>query len=239
MIEQFARHIPPELEGCSGAVFYSGRDAFSGLKDLYVLGLNPGGNFYGRPDETIEWHTNEVLLKKPSKWSEYCCESWENMPPGRCRIQPSVIHLIQEVGLHPHEVPASNVGFVRSPDFKALREWCETNGTTSDALFDKCWPFHREVIGHVKPKLILCMGRGAEGVLRKKTKALAKIDKLTRNCSRGYLVEVFQNNRGCRLVSVTHPSRGISWTKRETDPASVVGEALEGAKVRWSSIDVR
>lgn len=62
MIEQFAKHIPPELEDCSGAVFYSGRDAFSGLKDLYVLGLNPGGDFYGRPDERPVFTLTRFLL---------------------------------------------------------------------------------------------------------------------------------------------------------------------------------
>lgn len=243
MIEQFAEHISPDLKDCSGAVFYSGRDAFSGLKDLYVLGLNPGGDPVKRPDETIARHTDEVLHDKPDRWSEYTCERWlvrgKYQKPGEGGIQSSVVGLIERLGHDPRDVPASNVGFVRSPNFKALRTWARKNGTTPDALFDKCWPFHREVIEHVRPKLILCIGRRAECVARRKTSTFAKVDEFTRKCSRGYLVEVFQNTRGCTLVSARHPSRGISWTKKELDPSDVVRQALEGANVRWSKRDIR
>jgi hypothetical protein len=38
MIEKIIKFIPDKLLDKSGAVFYSGRNAFSGNKDLYILG---------------------------------------------------------------------------------------------------------------------------------------------------------------------------------------------------------
>ena len=231
MIEKFAEHIPPELNEHSGAVFYSGRDAFSGLKDLYVLGLNPGGNPVERYDETIGWHTDIVLHDKPDRWSEYSCERWlvrgRYYKPGEGGIQPSVVHLIQKLGYDPREVPASNVVFTRTQDEASLNN--------KYLLANTCWQFHREVIGHLKPKLILCMGRGAEDILKNKTNAVTKGRSLTRrHRGGGYLVEIFRNQRGCKLVSVAHPGR-IKWSKAEiADISGVVGQIWSGAVVRWS-----
>ena len=42
MIEEFAGLIPEALLEVSGKAFYSGRDAFGGAADLYIIGLNPG-----------------------------------------------------------------------------------------------------------------------------------------------------------------------------------------------------
>ena len=205
-----------------------------------MLGLNPGGDFYGRPDKTIERHTNEMLRKESSKWSEYCCESWApNEEPGKGRFQRNIVHLIQRLGYDPRDVPASNAVFVRSRDEDALKKCCKDNGMSLRDLFEICWPLHQEVIGHIKPKLILCMGREAEWLLQKKLKADTRIDSLVSNYREDYLREVFENKRGCRLVSVRHPSRGGMWTKGESGPSSVIMQALAGAKVRWSSIDVR
>lgn len=243
MIEQFANFIPSELKDCSGAVFYSGRDAFSGIKDIYVLGLNPGGDLSKRSEDTIGRHTDKVLSEKPDRWSEYSCERWwegkQYGERGKSGIQPSVIHLIEKLGYDPRDIPASNVGFVRSRDEEALKEWCIEEGIELDALYNSCWQVHRGVISHIQPKIILCMGRSAQYVLQKKTKADRRIDNLSKSYSTcRYLVEVFRNERGCRLASVTHPSRGIKWTEEQSDPSGVVRQALAGADIRWSSVDV-
>lgn len=230
MIEQFAKHIPSELNDESGAVFFSGRDAFTGPKDLYVLGLNPGGNPVERPDETIGWHTDVVLHDKPDRWSEYSCERWlvrgRYYKPGEGGIQPSIVHLIQKLGYDPREVPASNVVFTRTKDEASLHK--------KDLLANTCWQFHREVITHLKPKLILCMGRGAEDILKNKTNAVRKGRSFPRrHKGGGYLIEVFRNQRGCKLVSVAHPGR-IKWSKAEiADISGVVGQILSGDVVRW------
>ena len=86
MIEDFKKHIPAEIEQESGKVFYSGREAFSGERPLYILGYNPGGNPDKPPlaTETIEAHTQKVLSKGAGKWSAYRDESWKNQPAGHC-----------------------------------------------------------------------------------------------------------------------------------------------------------
>ena len=234
MIEEFAKLIPSKLENESGAVFFSGRDAFSGLKDLYVLGLNPGGNPYERLDDTISKHTYEVLHKKRVRWSEYTCESWApDKEPGKGRFQQNVIHLIQNLGYDPRDVPASNVIFLRSRGMKTLEPG------DADRLFDDCWPLHREVISNVQPRLIVCVGKSFRDLLIDRTKSLEPIDSLTKSYGRSYRTEVFRNKRGCRLAFVWHLSWGPNLANGKSDPSGVVRQALEGAKVRWSSVDVR
>lgn len=50
MIEDLASHIPAHLLDRSGKVFYTGRDAFSAQRPIYMLGVNPGGS----PDRYAE-----------------------------------------------------------------------------------------------------------------------------------------------------------------------------------------
>ena len=234
MIEQFANFIPSELKDCSGAVFYSGRDAFSGIKDIYVLGLNPGGDPFERPDETIRRHTDGVLRRKPSRWSEYSCERWGDRERGQGSIQPSMIHLIKGLGYDPRDIPASNVLFTRTVSAEELKR----DKTKLNRLSNACWRFHREVISHIKPKLILCLGRDAQSILQKQTNASKKILSRKSHYGRDYLIEVFRNQRGCGLVSVRHPGH-IKWMKKElVDLSGVVGQTLKEADVRWSSRDM-
>ena len=69
MIEEFAAFIPESLKSKSGSVFYSGRNAFNSQSDVYILGLNPGGSADEQANETIAWHTEQVLFHKPADWS--------------------------------------------------------------------------------------------------------------------------------------------------------------------------
>ena len=233
MITKFAKFIHPELEDCSGAVFYSGRDAFSGIKDIYVLGLNPGGDPSKRLDDTIGKHTDKVRSEKPDRWSEYSCERWGDKERGQARIQRSVIHLLKKLGYDPCDIPASNVVFTRTVSAKELNK----DKRKRDRLSNACWRFHRKVISHIEPKLILCMGRDAQEILQEKTNANEEIESLAKKYKGQYTVQVFRNQRGCRLAYVWHPSR-IGWTDENRDPSGVVRQALEGASVRWSSVDV-
>ncbi|MCX7055915.1 MAG: hypothetical protein NTZ79_01650, partial [Proteobacteria bacterium] len=105
MIATFTKLIPRDLLGRSGAVFYSGAAAFEGQKDLYILGLNPGGSPNTHADKTINMHTQNVLNNKPSDWSEYRDEVWANGPRGTAGMQPRVRHLLGQIGLSPGSVP--------------------------------------------------------------------------------------------------------------------------------------
>jgi len=44
VIEGLASHIPARLLDHSGKVLYTGRDAFSAQRPIYMLGVNPGGS---------------------------------------------------------------------------------------------------------------------------------------------------------------------------------------------------
>ncbi len=229
MIEHYAALIPNELKDCSGSVFYSGRAAFTGIKRLYILGFNPGGDPIAQRNETIRSHTQSVLKEKADRWSEYSCESWKGKAPSCGGIQPRVIHLIQTLGFDPCDIPASNAIFVRTKNERSI--------CSPKKLADLCWPVHQEVIANIQPCLILCMGRRAQNILQHYTKATTPIPELTVCSTNSFLVEVFKNSRGCRLAAVKHPSR-CDWSKQDSDPSTTIRTALNGSSVRWSPQDV-
>ena len=88
-LDGFVKLIPQCLLQKSGAVFYSGRKAFSNRSPLYILGLNPGGSPTEQAGDTVERHTCGVL-KKPEYWSEYQDEIWRGTSKGTSGMQPSV-----------------------------------------------------------------------------------------------------------------------------------------------------
>jgi len=114
MIEKFIERISPDLRNKSGSVFYTGVDAFTGEKDLYLLGLNPGGSPEEQANETVELSISHILENESKNWSAYRDESWQGAKPGTWRMQPRVLHLLNYLNLNPGEVPSSNVIFVRS-----------------------------------------------------------------------------------------------------------------------------
>ena len=121
MIENFIKEIPGELGEESGKVFYSGREAFSGARPLYILGYNPGGDPLDPTEETVEAHTQKVLCETPPKWSAYCDERWPSRGGRKSWVQPNILHLLQRLKIDPGEVPASNLFFVRDLTKKRYR----------------------------------------------------------------------------------------------------------------------
>ena len=83
MIEEFAELIPAEFMERSGAAFHSGRLAFSRSRDLYVLGLNPGGDPQSHKPLTIKANMERALGSETSDWSAYLDECWEPSNRGR------------------------------------------------------------------------------------------------------------------------------------------------------------
>ena len=218
VIESLAMNIPGEFRDKSGSVFYSGRAAFSGTCPLYILGLNPGGDPTLQERETVEWHTRKVLADKPAIWSEYSDESWGGSPRGRRGMQPRVTDLLGRLGLEPGTVPASNVIFLRS----------RREGTLAgelERLAETCWPFHRAVIEHVRPTVILCLGKTAGEFVRRKAGALDQVDTFVERNGRCWKSRTFANADGLKVVVVTHPSVA-DWTAPETDPSELVRRAL-------------
>lgn len=114
MIDELIEFIPTNLRSMSGKVFYSGRDAFSGSSQIYLLGVNPGGTPGEHATETVQSHTEMVLHSLPADWSAYRDESWKGKMPGKAGMQPRILHLFKVLGTSAGKVPASNLVFARS-----------------------------------------------------------------------------------------------------------------------------
>ncbi len=198
MIEEFVERIPDSLKSRSGSTFYSGRDAFKGPKDLYILGVNPGGSPEGREDESVQWHTDKVL-NESDDWSAYRDESWLGSPPGTRGMQPRVLHLFNKIGCSAGSVPASNIVFVRSS-----RE-VNLDGNMQE-MAETCWPFHELVISNLSPKVILCFGQTAGNFICNNLAASKQIDVFTEQNNRRWCSRTFQNAGGIKVVVATHPS---------------------------------
>ena len=218
MLEKFAKLIPHELKEKSGSVFYSGKNAFKGKKDLYILGINPGGSEILQANETIAWHTKKSIAIDSDNWSEYKDEIWKGAKPGTFGLQPRVLHLLNQLNLSPYEVPASNVCFVRSP-----RE----NNISKDINYyiELCWPFHQKIINDLGVKVVLCFGQTAGNIVKKKLEAHEQIDEFIETNDRNWKTRVFKNKRGQIVISATHPSIA-DWTNPNTDPSPLVKKYL-------------
>jgi hypothetical protein len=217
-IESFAAHIPSELVAESGKVFYSGRKAFSGQSNLYVLGLNPGGDPSNHKAETIGHHTNQVIHSFSDDWSEYRDESWEGKPKGTYGMAPRILHLFTVLGLEPGVVPASNLIFVRSRTAADLK-------SNYKRLADKCWPFHAFAIQELRPRAVLCLGADAGRYVRARMGANALLGEYVERNKRGWRNQAYSNADGAAVIVVTHPSR-VDWRNPDTDPSSVVDWVL-------------
>jgi len=96
VIEEFAKLIASDLKYYSGAVFYSVRNTFQGKKDLYILGLNPGGSALLLKEEIVSVNTVNTLNRKNYTLSEYLDESWKGHNLGTHGLQPRILHLLKE-----------------------------------------------------------------------------------------------------------------------------------------------
>lgn len=211
-------NIPVSILGKSGRVFYSGRNAFSAVAELYLLGVNPGGDPTAYRDDTVASHTEWVSHHAPTDWSAYRDERWKGKAPGRHGMQPRILHMFQALGLNPGAVPASNLVFVRS------RREGDIAAEMND-LADLCWPFHRFVIDNLRPKVILCLGKSAGGYVRAKTGAHRKYATFTEQNRRKWQSNAFLSASGLKVVVATHPSIA-DWTAAEPDPTGLVKSAL-------------
>ena len=218
MIERFVEKIPSNLKKRSGSVFYSGVDAFTGNKDLYILGLNPGGSPEEQSDETVDSSIQHIMENETNNWSAYRDQSWQGAKPGTWKMQPRVLHLLDNLNLNPGEVPSSNVIFVRS-----ARE-SNISNEVSD-LIEQCWPFHSAVIEELAPKAILCFGKTAGQHLKKKLGANKLIDEFVETNNRKWKSQTFINNDGVKVIVATHPSIA-DWTAPDTDPSNMIRRVI-------------
>lgn len=215
-LESIAKLIPDHLLEKSGKVFYSGRDAFSTLSPVYLLGINPGG----MPDsDTIRDHNAKVLRELPDDWSAYRDESWRGSAPGTRGMAPRILHVLKQLDLNPGAVPASNLVFVRS------RREADIQPNELQTLADACWPFHAKVIEMTQPRAIVCFGKTTGAYVRKQLNAnILRAELIERN-ERKWRNRAFSSPSGVTVVVATHPSFA-DWRAPSTDISPLVQEVL-------------
>lgn len=202
-IEEFVRQIPTELYAASGKAFHSGRLAFSGKRDLYVLGLNPGGDPADRR-ETIAVNVEQVR-SDPENWSALLDQSWGH-PPGQAPLQRQLCSVLGRLGLDPREVPFSDVVFARTRQANQLHD--------HERLMELCWPFHQAVIHGLRVRVVLCLYKRAAVFVRRKL--AARPTPIHRVCERSHSGkttawrECFAAPGGLKVVQITRPT-GIPW----------------------------
>ena len=221
MIEEFLDLVDGRLLERSGAVFYSGRAAFAGLADLYILGLNPGGSPERQATETVGRHMTKVLHQVPDRWSEYADERWQGKPPGTHGMQPRLRHMLSRLGRDPHLVPASNVAFVRSAGEAGLK-------AEKAELLRRCWPVHDAVIRRLGVCVVLCLGGTAGSWVREMLGADRPVQSFVERNDRGWRSEAHSGADGRYVVTVTHPGRA-DWRNPAADPSPLVAEILHQA----------
>jgi hypothetical protein len=218
MLDNLCQLIPKELLNESGSILYSGKDAFTSNAELYILGLNPGGDPKELNSNTIAAHTKSILETKPTNWSEYRDEIWEGKLAGKWGMQPRVLHLLSKLSLDPGKVPSSNLIFVRS-----RRESTLTQNKTQ--LAKLCWPFHEAVINEIKPKVILCFGQTVGKFVKTKLAANTLLGEFVEQNNRKWTSRAFSNDYGVTVVIATHPSIA-DWKNPKTDPSHLLEMGL-------------
>lgn len=217
-VDEIARLLPPALLQRSGTVFYSGKQAFSGRKPLYLLGLNPGGNPEDLRLNTVARHLEE-FANRHEPWSAYLDESWAGAAAGTYGMQPRVVHLIQRLGLDPRNVPSSNVVFVRTRSESRLQG-------EQDELLEVCWPVHDRVLGQLGIRVIACFGQTAGSWLRRQLHADELVDVFCEKNRRGWKSELHRAPSGLMIATLSHPSRA-DWRNPSADPAPLLMRALQ------------
>ena len=172
--------LPNAISERSGAVFYSGHEAFRGKRHLYILGLNPGGSPVRQSEQTAASDLAEWAAPERSNWSAYVDAAWSGRPAGSHGIQPRMRHMFDRLDLDLRQVPASNVVFVRTPDERAL-------ATEKSQLLSDCWPVHQAVIDTMNIRIVLALGNTAGRWVRDAIGAhgeVARFEESNEHCQR-------------------------------------------------------
>lgn len=216
LFDDLLNTVDESLHDRSGSVFNSGRRAFEAPAQLYILGLNPGGNPIAKRDHTIA--RNIEALRGRDWWSAYADESWRKRPAGTHGMQPRVLHLLGRLNLEPRLVPASNVVFVRTAREADLAH-------EKERLLPLCWKTHAAVIERLGVRVVACFGRTAGDWVREQMGAHERVDELIEQNERRWSSRTHAASDGRRVVTLTHPSIA-DWTSPETDPTPLVERAL-------------
>ena len=145
LADKVEKHINPILDE-SGSIVFSSVDTIK-KGDIYILGLNPGGEIFIPIKRTLE----ELPLRHKNA---YLDEIWGNRrnpkyPQGKHPLQANLTILIQSIGYNPRTVFSSNLIFTRSRGQK---------GSLYTERTDICWKVHQEFIKIIDPKCFIVFG---------------------------------------------------------------------------------
>ena len=224
--QDFARRIPESLKQKTGYVFFSGRTAFSKQSDLYILGINPGGEDpTDTPDTSLDSRIKEVLYNKKDDWAALKDDCW----CGRCEVLPcthflqrNLRHLIKQAGMNPRDVLVSEVVFRTSRGLATL------DGKYEDYA-DLSWPFHKAVIDTLGIRVIAVYGKPSGEYVRKRLNARNQSDEFVATYGKGKRIAStsYTNEKEQTVVTLWFPGMGKPWwTNPKSDPTGLVVNAL-------------
>jgi hypothetical protein len=137
----------------------SGRILYSSIETLrpgsvYILGHNPGGSPVNQSAETIKSSVTSLSTKKINY---YLDEAWftdkKSYSKGLAPLQQRIVWLLQQLGLNPRDVAASNLIFARSADAASIK---------FNRYANLCWPVHERIIDIIKPKILIVFGNSLD-----------------------------------------------------------------------------
>ena len=205
----------------SGSAFYTGKEAWAGNADFYILGLNPGGD-PEQVKQTVEEHTLAVAAKG-APWSDYVHSGWgagknqTKCGEGRHHTQRRVQSLAKALGIDLTRTPASNLVFKRTKTERELKG--------NPELISKCWYFHQAVIERMGIKMVLCFGKTVGNHVRKNLKAAEKVEQFQELNKRKWKSSVYRADSGIHVAVLTHPARA-NWANDQSNPAPMILRAL-------------
>ena len=196
--------LPTNVLGYPGRFMYN---PISTLRkdDFYLLGINPGGDPEKENvplrDEIREWLGWE---KSASAFDQF----------GDTPYKETLKTLCFEIGKDLHDICASNLYFLRSPDQDSLM-----NGKKS-ALYKlglgtsgkEFWPTHKAVIDIVEPKCIFVIGTVTFNNVFKLLNSVEKPLKLVKKipCGKHNCSVAENSDKSLKLIGLPHPSaRGL------------------------------
>ena len=183
---------------------------------MYLLGHNPGGS----PDDQAANTVRASLEAMPTKTlNNYLDEAWQtasgrSYSKGQAPLQRRVVWLLQELGLRPREVPASNLIFVRSID---------VSGILFGELADLCWEVHETILDIVRPRLLVVFGNSEPSPYTYLFEKFNPTGEETIESGHGnWLCRAFRVDGGLSVVGLPHLSRYniigktavVNWTKK-------------------------
>ena len=217
-LDQFistASQLLRPILGEKGAVLYSSASTLS-RGDVYVLGLNPGG------DPTKNTTTVGSSLTSLPNYTEnaYLDEDWSNHKQygkGQHPLQRNMQLLCDGLGYNLRDVCASNLIFLQSRD---------QYGARFTEMASMCWAVHRLVIDIVSPSTLIVFGTGRMSpyshLLLKKTSDEQRIPSGHGSWTCGSFFAQ-DEHRKFKVVALPHLSRYsldgrievIEWLKKE------------------------